>query len=62
VIREETPRDREAIRDVNRLAFGGQDEARLVDRLRADGLVVVSLVAEEGGEVVGHILFSKLPI
>ncbi len=62
MIREETLHDREAIGDVNRLAFGGQDEARLVDQLRADGLVVVSLVAVEGGEVVGHILFSELPI
>lgn len=61
-IREETPRDHDAIREVNRLAFKGEDEAQLVDRLRADGLVVASLVAVEGGRVVGHILFSELPI
>lgn len=47
---------------MNRLAFGGDDEARLVDRLRSDGLVIASLVATEGESVVGHILFSKLPI
>jgi putative acetyltransferase len=33
-----------------------------VDRLRSDGLVVVSLVAVQAGSVIGHILFSKLPV
>ena len=66
-IREESLHDRAAIREVNRLAFTGEDEARLVDRLRSDGEVTASLVAldqVEGGEerVVGHILFSRLPI
>jgi putative acetyltransferase len=47
---------------VNRLAFVGEDEARLVDALRDGGYVRASLVAEEGGRVVGHVLFSDLPI
>lgn len=62
MIREETPEDRPAIREVNEMAFGTPEEAALVDRLRADGLVLVSLVACDGGAVVGHILFSELPI
>jgi len=61
-IREETPQDYEAIREVNRLAFQQEDEGQIVDRLRADGLVIASLVAVEDGAVVGHILFSELPI
>ena len=44
------------------MAFDGEDEARLVDALLDGGYVRVSLVAEEGGQVVGHILFSDLPI
>ncbi|HEY8504278.1 MAG TPA: GNAT family N-acetyltransferase, partial [Gemmataceae bacterium] len=60
--RPETPADREAVRRVNRLAFGRDDEADLVDALRDGGFARVSLVAEVGGEVVGHILFSELPI
>ena len=60
LVREETPQDHEAIREVNRLAFDGDAEVRLIDRLRADGDVVLSLVAQIDGEVVGHILFSKL--
>ena len=62
VIREETAADEAGIREANRLAFGGEDEARLIDRLRADGDVVVSLVAVEGDDVLGHVLFSRLPI
>ncbi len=61
-IREERPADYEAIREVNRRAFGSEDEPQLVDRLRTAGLAVASLVAEDAGEIVGHILFTDLPI
>jgi len=61
-IREETAADIESVREVNRLAFGGEIEARLVDRLRDEGLVVGSLVAVLDGVVAGHVLFSELPI
>lgn len=61
-VREERSDDLKAIREINRGAFGRDDEARLVDALRAEGAVIVSLVAEEDGRVVGHILFSMLPI
>lgn len=61
-VREESPADLAAIQEVNRLAFGREDEARLVDALREGECVRASLVAEEGGRVVGHILFSELPI
>jgi putative acetyltransferase len=61
-VREETPEDAEAIREVHRRAFGQEDEARLVDALRGGGYARLSLVAEEGGRVVGHVLFSDLPI
>ena len=62
IIRPESTADHEAIRYVNRLAFGQDDEARLVDALREGGFVRVSLVAEQAGQVIGHILFSDLPI
>ena len=62
LIRPEDEGDRDAIGEVNRLAFGGDAEARLVDGLRLDGLVEVSLVAEAEGHVIGHILFSRIDI
>ena len=61
-VREETAADHGAIRRVNRVAFDGEDEARLVDRLRTEGLVIATLVAVQADEVVGHILFTDLPI
>jgi len=59
-IRAATPRDREAIRFVEEHAFRQPAEAGLVDALVAQGDTVVELVAEEEGQVVGHILFSRL--
>ena len=61
-IREEASADRDAAGEANRLAFGGDDEAMLVDALRAGGYLRVSLVAEDQGRVVGHIVFSDLPV
>lgn len=61
-IRPETTEDRADIWNVNQAAFGGDDEANLVDVLRDDGFVEVSLVAELDDQIVGHILFSRLPI
>lgn len=62
LIRPETIADFDAIRHVNRLAFGQVAEGRLVDELRDAGFVRLSLVAEVERQVVGHILFSDLPI
>lgn len=57
-IREERQGDVEAIAVVNRSAFGGEDEAQLVIALRTSPSFVpeLSLVAEVGGRVSGHIL------
>ena len=59
-IRTATAKDREAIRLVEEHAFGQQAEAGLVDALVASGDAVLELVAEEDGQVVGHVLFSRL--
>jgi putative acetyltransferase len=61
-IRRETEVDIPAIRKVNRTAFAGEDEARLVNFLRDGGYAKLSLVAEEGGRIVGHIMFSEAVI
>lgn len=61
-IRPETAPDREAVARVNHLAFGQDEEARIVDGLRDGGFARLSLVAELDGQVVGHILFSDLSI
>jgi putative acetyltransferase len=61
-IRPEATTDHEAIRHVHQFAFCQDHEARIVNALRDEGYARVSLVAEVNGVVVGHILFSDLPI
>jgi putative acetyltransferase len=62
VIRPENDQDRTTIWNINQVAFGGDAEANLVDALREGGFVEVSLVSEVDGEIVGHILFSRVVI
>lgn len=59
-IRMEQPSDATQIRDLVEASFPGLGEARLVDRLRSDGDLVLSLVAEDGGVVVGYIAFARI--
>lgn len=62
MIRLATSADHIAIHRVVAAAFGQDEEAGLVDRLRADGDAILELVADDAGAVVGHILFSRLGI
>ena len=62
MIRDTTPSDLSAIHQVMRHAFGQDDEAKLVEQLRADGDVLVELVAATDTAVQGHILYSPLAI
>ena len=61
-IREEIPGDLKAIHRIHELAFDSPVEAQLVDLLRSRGKAIISLVAVDGEEVVGHILFSPVTI
>ena len=59
-IRPEQSDDIPAVRRVHQAAFPSAEEADLVDRLRASGKAAVSLVALDGNEIVGHILFTPV--
>ena len=61
-IRDERPGDVEAIRDVNKRAFGQDQEGNIVDALRFNGAALLSLVATLNSRVVGHILYSPLSV
>jgi putative acetyltransferase len=61
-VREERVEDAGAVRRVNELAFGRDLEANLVDALRSNGGVTLSLVAVDEGDVVGHVLFSPVVV
>lgn len=62
LLRPELPDDLPGIHLVNTLAFGRPSEADLVDRLRAEARPFLSVVAEDAGEVVGHIAFTPVSI
>lgn len=65
VIRPEKPSDFEAIRHVHVKAFANhpfsrQTEHLIVDALRNANALTISLVAEDRGNVIGHIAFSPV--
>ncbi|MGZ8361809.1 MAG: GNAT family N-acetyltransferase, partial [Allosphingosinicella sp.] len=60
ILRPEQPADRAAIAALVEHAFGQPDEARLIARLRADGDLVLSLVADDGGTILGHVALSLM--
>src|SRR5262245_51775612 len=61
-IRREEAADVRGVRAVEIEAFGRPDEAELVDRLRARGQHVLSLVAALDGDVVGHLLLTPVRV
>ncbi len=63
VIRREARPDLAAIHELNVAAFDGRDEeADLVDALRRDGDLVLSLVAVDQSQVIGHVAFSRVAV
>jgi putative acetyltransferase len=64
LFRKTTSEDRSVFLQVHRLAFGQSEEADLVDSLLADPTAqpVLSLVAEEEGNVIGHVLFTGVSL
>lgn len=66
IVRRERPEDVPTVRSVVAAAFDNGDgkvpvEVGLLDRLRADGgwLPQLSLVAQDAGEIVGHVVATR---
>jgi putative acetyltransferase len=62
LIRREGKRDCAAVYAVNASAFDTPAEANLVDVLREQAQPIVSLIAEDDGAIVGHIMFSPVSL
>ncbi len=67
IVRSEMPADEATIRSLITSAFlkaphSRGNEAGIVDALRDTGSLTISLVAEDGGEVVGYVAFSPVSI
>jgi putative acetyltransferase len=63
-IRPELPDDIDAIAELHRAAFGGPAEAELVDAVRRSAFFVpdLSIVADLNGQVIGHLLLSRIDL
>ncbi len=66
-IRDETAADIDAIAEVTRAAFrqcpySRQTEAFIIAALRRADALTISLVAEQQGQVVGHVAFSPVTL
>lgn len=61
-IRDETDQDRPAVREIVSAEFDTGGEVQLVDALRTEAEPLISLVAEDDGVVVGHVMFSPVTI
>jgi putative acetyltransferase len=61
-IRPEHGDDADAVRAVNTEAFGRPDEAALVERLRERARPYLGLVATDGDQVIGHIVFAPVTL
>lgn len=59
-IRPETKQDKESIYKINCEAFGTDIEAKIVDALRDSGQLKLSMVAEDHGNIIGHIAYSPM--
>lgn len=61
-IRDERPADVRSIRQLNRRAFGRDQEANIVDALRSNRATLLSMIAVDEDDVVGHVMYSPVTI
>jgi putative acetyltransferase len=62
IIRLATPDDRAAILDLTARAFGQLEEVEIIEKLEIDGDILLELVADFDGKIVGHILFYPIGV
>lgn len=62
LIRAENQKDWDPVHALNASAFETPAEANLVDALRQQAQPLISLVAEDNGEILGHIMFSPVSL
>jgi putative acetyltransferase len=62
IIRAESESDYKHIRTINLKVFPSSAEADLIEKLRCKDIDIISLVAAQGEQLVGHILFSPVTL
>ena len=59
-IRTEKEADIDQIAEIHNTAFAGPDESKIVESLRKNGNLTISLVCEIEGKLAGHIAYSPI--
>ncbi len=59
-IRQEKETDIQGIYELNCNAFETSEEAKIVNALRKSGQIILSLVAIENEQIIGHVAFSPM--
>lgn len=62
IVRLEQQADYPHIRNINSSAFETDANANLVEALRQTDIFLISLVAEDENQLIGHILFSPVSL
>ena len=62
LVRPAEPADAGRVRQIHLSAFPCALVAELVEKLSNDGDLVISLIAERGGEAIGHIALSRMRV
>jgi putative acetyltransferase len=62
IIRQATPDDRAPILDLTARAFGQLEEVEIIEKLAANEDILLELVADFDGKIVGHILFYPIGV
>ena len=63
-IRPERPGDEDAKAEDTRRAFEGEEETGIIEAVRGSGYFIpeLSLVAEQDGKIIGHVMFSIITL
>ncbi|WNO62054.1 N-acetyltransferase [Rheinheimera sp. MMS21-TC3] len=61
-VRPETAQDWPDVAALTKAVFNADEEAKLNDKLRQQAANYISLVAEQHGKIVGHIMFSPVQL
>ena len=62
IVRTEAETDHPLVYQLNARVFESDGEAKLVEKLRGSPDAFLSLVAEKQDRIVGHVMFSKVPL
>ena len=62
LIRKEEKKDLDDIRYINNICFKGDYESKLIDNIRKGKNFILSLVVEDNGKIIGHIMYSRIKI